>query len=252
MHRPDISRLRKNRGINMKIAFILSLSVVIFAFNWTSEINVVKENSNYIVEDIDEIPVVRTKEFKKKLPPPPAIEASPEPVIEDMELTTDPIPETIEDPTLPEPPEPPKETSIAPAPKPVPLPMPEPPKKFAPEEDVFTVVEEMPRFPGCEEQGMTKAEKQVCAEKKMLQFIYERIRYPQLARETGTAGTAVLQFVIEKDGRITDIQIARDPGGGLGKEALRVVKTMPNWNPGKQRNKPVRVKYSLPVKYILE
>ena len=110
----------------------------------------------------------------------------------------------------------------------------------------------MPRFPGCVEAGLSKEEKKACAEKKMLAFIYDKINYPQLARENEVAGTAVIQFVVEKNGLITDLKIVKDPGAGLGREALRVVKTMPDWIPGKQRNEPVRVRYSLPVKYILQ
>jgi len=113
----------------------------------------------------------------------------------------------------------------------------------------------MPRFPGCEDLP-TQKERKACADKKMLEFIYKNIKYPAIARENGVEGVAVVQFVVEKDGSITDINVVRDPGAQTGAEAERVVRLMEKqnikWIPGKQRGRAVRVQFNLPVKFRLE
>ena len=113
----------------------------------------------------------------------------------------------------------------------------------------------MPRFPGCEDKG-SKAEKDQCAQKKLLEFIYKNIKYPAIARENGVEGTVVVQFVVEKDGKVTDAKVVRDIGAQCGAEALRVVELMNTkglrWTPGKQRGNAVRVQFNLPVKFKLE
>lgn len=120
---------------------------------------------------------------------------------------------------------------------------------------VYKVVDQMPMFPGCEDKGKY-ALRERCANKKLLTYVYENIRYPEKAREKGVEGMAVVSFIVEKDGRISTAKIVRDPGAGLGKEALRTVKLMQvddiYWYPGRQDGKPVRVQFHLPVKFKLE
>jgi periplasmic protein TonB len=132
-------------------------------------------------------------------------------------------------------------------------PPPQPPKTV--EDEIFKVVEQMPRFPGCEDKGTDK-EKDDCAKGKMLEYIYKNLKYPAIARENGVEGQAVLQFVVDKDGSITDVKIARDPGAGCGAAAESVILSMNNmgkkWTPGKQRGRAVKVLYTLPVKFKLE
>ena len=132
---------------------------------------------------------------------------------------------------------------------------PPPPPPPPQEEEIFKVVEEMPRFPGCENEATTEAKK-ACADKKMLEFIYKNIKYPAIARENGIEGNVVITFVVEKDGVIKDARVVRDIGGQCGQEALRVVNLMNEqnikWAPGKQRGRPVRVQFNLPVKFKLE
>jgi protein TonB len=118
-------------------------------------------------------------------------------------------------------------------------------------EEIFKVVEDMPRFPGCEDMS-NKDERKKCAEQKMLEYIYKNIKYPAIARENGVEGTVVITFVVETDGTITAAQIARDIGAQCGQEALKVVESMPKWIPGKQRGRAVRVQFNLPVKFKLE
>jgi len=115
----------------------------------------------------------------------------------------------------------------------------------------FTIVQDMPRFPGCEDIEGTQDEKKRCAEQKMLEFIYRNITYPTVARENGIEGMVVVSFVVETDGSLSDIMILRDLGGGCGKESVRVVSEMPNWIPGKDKGEPVRVQFNLPVRFKL-
>lgn len=120
-------------------------------------------------------------------------------------------------------------------------------------EEIFKVVEEMPRFPGCEDAAnLSREARNNCATRKMLEFIYNNIRYPAQAREAGIEGTVVISFIVETDGSITEPKTARDIGGGCGDEALRVVNLMPRWIPGKQQGQPVRTQFNLPVRYKLD
>lgn len=106
------------------------------------------------------------------------------------------------------------------------------------EEEVFMVVEEDPEFPG----GLDALSK----------YLGDNIKYPQLAKENNIEGRVYVSFVVEKDGRVGNIKILRDIGGGCGAEAVRVVKSMPRWKPGKQRGKPVRTQFNLPVSFGLQ
>lgn len=106
------------------------------------------------------------------------------------------------------------------------------------EEEIFTIVETMPSFPG--------------GEKAMFEYLSKNTRYPTLAKESGIQGMVVLTFVVEKSGKISDVKVLRGIGGGCDEEAIRVVKSMPGWKPGKQRGKPVKVQYNLPYRFILQ
>ena len=117
--------------------------------------------------------------------------------------------------------------------------------------DVFKVVEDMPRFPGCEE--ITDAEqRKICSQKKLLEFIYTNIKYPKHAREKGIEGTSFVKFIVEKDGSIADAETLRPIGGECDDEVLKVVYMMPNWIPGKQGGEAVRTQYLLPVRFKLD
>jgi periplasmic protein TonB len=105
-------------------------------------------------------------------------------------------------------------------------------------EDPFIWVEEMPGFPG--------------GEAELYSFLQDNIHYPRMAVETGIQGTVFVTFIVEKDGSITGINLLKGIGGGCDEEAIRVVKHMPKWKPGKQRTIPVRVQLNLPIKFILE
>lgn len=121
---------------------------------------------------------------------------------------------------------------------------------------IYKVVEEMPRFPTvCETLDTTIAVKQQCANQGMLAYVYERVLYPQEAINENIQGTAVVAFVVEKDGSITQPTIVRDLGGGTGLAALSVVLGMQEqnlrWVPGRQNGEVVRVQFNLPVRFRL-
>lgn len=132
------------------------------------------------------------------------------------------------------------------------------PKQVAPKEEqkavkAFRIVEEMPRFPGCEDINDTALAKRKCAEKKMLQFIFKHFRYPPIAREICSFSTKVfIRFLVNTDGSLSNIEIVREPGGGIGEAMVNVIKKMPKWIPGKQDNQVVPVEFMLPVTICLE
>ena len=113
---------------------------------------------------------------------------------------------------------------------------PEPPK--VEETKVFDVVEQMPSFPG--------------GQGALMQWLASNIKYPVVAEENGVQGRVVCTFVVERDGSITDVKVVRGVDPSLDKEAVRVLKQMPSWIPGKQNGSAVRVKYTVPVTFKLQ
>jgi protein TonB len=106
------------------------------------------------------------------------------------------------------------------------------------ETKVFDVVEQMPSFPG--------------GPSALMQYLSSNIKYPVVAEENGVQGRVVCTFVVERDGSITDVRVIKSVDPSLDKEAVRVVKGMPKWIPGKQNGSAVRVKYTVPVTFRLQ
>ena len=113
---------------------------------------------------------------------------------------------------------------------------PEPPKEE--ETKVFDVVEVMPTFPG--------------GQQALFEWLSKNIKYPVVAEENGVQGRVIVTFVVERNGSITDVQVAKSVDPSLDKEAVRVVKAMPHWIPGKQNGSAVRVKFTVPVTFRLQ
>ncbi len=107
----------------------------------------------------------------------------------------------------------------------------------APSDEIFKAVEINPEYPG----GETAFGK----------FLQKNVKYPSMAKENNIQGKVYVQFVVERDGSLTDIEVVRDPGSGLGDEAKRVLKMSPHWKAGIQNGKPVRVQYTVPVNFQL-
>ncbi len=105
------------------------------------------------------------------------------------------------------------------------------------EEQIFTIVEEMPSFPG--------------GEGELFKYLGKNIKYPQMATDAGISGVVYVTFVVDKEGKIRDVKVLRGIGGGCDEEAVRVVKSMPTWKAGKQRGKAVTVQYNLPIRFTL-
>ena len=244
------------RSILLQLGLLFSLASVVVIISWTSyDAREVKVPEIYEVIDLIEIEPPRTFSDPPKLNLPKL--TSP-PIVEVSELI-----ESREKPVL-------IETSVeepvnaAPSQKIVyqlsnneiintPPPRPKEPVFDLPE--VFEIVEEMPRFPGCEDITGTVAEKKKCADEKLLDFLYRNLKYPSIARENNVAGRLYIRFIVEKDGSISNGEIIRDIGAGCGEAALNVIMKMDEltgkWTPGKQGHTPVRVKYTLPVTFRL-
>ena len=103
----------------------------------------------------------------------------------------------------------------------------------------FIIAEEMPKFQGGDLM-------------KFRSWVQGKLKYPQIAQENGISGKVTLTFVIERDGSLTNIQVMQSPDRSLADEAVRVLQSSPKWTPGKQRNAPVRVRYTLPVEFRIQ
>lgn len=117
--------------------------------------------------------------------------------------------------------------------------VPPPPVEEAPQEETFVVVEQMPEFPG--------------GQAALMNYISTNMNYPEECRKMGVEGKVFVKFIVDKTGSIINVQILRGVVDGklLEKEALRVVKAMPKWTPGKQAGKPVSVYFTMPIAFKL-
>ncbi|HOV35290.1 MAG TPA: energy transducer TonB [Dysgonamonadaceae bacterium] len=214
---------QKDTAILMGV--VLALALVFVAFEWSTQTT--KVDLSTVVQDVvaeEEIEITRRDPTPPPPPPPPAPEA-PEiiQVVEtkvetriDINMEDDQSKAQIQTYT---PPPPPKEREEE-------------------EEEIFVVVENQPEFPG--------------GQAAMMKFLSENIKYPVIAQENGIQGRVICNFVVERDGSITDVQVVRGVDPSLDKEAVRVIQSMPKWKPGMQRGKPVRVRFTLPVVFRLQ
>ncbi|MDD2381283.1 MAG: energy transducer TonB [Mariniphaga sp.] len=218
--------LENKRNLFLMLGLVVALGLVLAAFeNKTSPKKADSLGQVQMQEVEDEIiPITREQEIPPPPPPPPQVievlnivdddvEIEDELIMEDTEVTDDMV------------------IDVAPVVS---------TRVEEEEEDtqVFFIVEEMPEFPG--------------GEAALRQFIANAIKYPVIAQENGIQGRVYVQFVVNTDGSITDARIARGVDPSIDKEALRVVNTLPKWKPGKQRGKPVRVSYTVPINFVLQ
>ena len=218
--------LENRRGLYLEIGLVVIMAVVLAAFEKKSydeeQIEVVQRTAMDEVEDV----IIQTQQ--EELPPPPPPE-QPEVVTELNVIEDDAESKNEVDMSSFQRQE--EATNIEITPVKI-----EEEEEEA-EDEIFQVVENDPEFPGGAE--------------AMYKYLAQNIKYPQLARENNITGRVYLQFVVEKDGSVTNVKVMRDIGGGCGAEAVRVVKSMPKWTPGKQRGKAVRVYYQIPVNFSL-
>ena len=218
--------LEKRKGLYFEIGLVVILAVCLCAFSIKSydkdESTGASQAQAEEMEEMDEIENTDVEETPPPPPPPAVQEVEVLNVVEDNVET-----ETIEVTTE----ETEQEVVIA---APV-----EAPVEEEEEEVVFVVVESMPEFPG--------------GQQALFKYLSENVKYPVIAQENGIQGRVICQFVVNKDGSIVDVEVVRSGGDpSLDKEAIRVIKSMPNWKPGKQRGKAVRVKYTVPVNFKLQ
>lgn len=214
--------LEKKRGIFFQIGLIITLSACLLAFEWKSskgELASLGDLSNLIIEE-EIIPITRQEELKT--PPPP------QQVIEELNIVEDDeeIKEEIEIKDS----ESDQDTKV------------EVINIQQEEEEVdevfnFYVLEDKPEFPG--------------GEAALLKWIAQNTKYPEIAKENGIQGRVFVGFVIDKAGKVTEVKVLRGVDPYLDKEAVRVVGQMPSWSPGKQRGKPVKVSYQVPINFKL-
>jgi protein TonB len=240
----------RQRPIFLKIGFVLALGASFLAINWTEYRGRVSLDFGPLVfeADLEQLPPrMPAPPPPPPPPPPPVIEPIPDEAIEES-LTFESNDIQAE------------EAVVTPVPAPVaerPAPVakdPLPQREHLPGE-LFKVVEEMPTF-GEDCVGISDKEaRRQCSDRALLSYFGKELIYPAMARENGIKGNVVLRFVVEPDGKISSFEILRDPGAGLGAEALRVLRKMADsyrWEPGKQRGRPVRVQFNLPIRFQLE
>lgn len=221
------ANLEKNKTSWLLIGYILVLAVLFVAFEWTATEK--KHTGEIIQQGIlleEEIMVPITLPEKKVVPPPPQAKQ----ITEILEIVEDDaeIEETeimsVED-----------QGEIVEINEDVNIVVEEMPE----EETIYQVVEQQPEFPG----GM----------QALMKYLRDNINYPRISRENNSQGKTYVNFVVNTDGSIQDVEVMKSAGDMyLDKEAVRVVKTMPKWNPGKQAGKAVRVRFTLPVVFRLQ
>lgn len=218
------ANLENKKVIFLQIGFIIALSIALLAFEWRTPDKNVTNISTLMGEDVELLLPVNTVQ-PKPLPPPPA----PKPVINiNIVDNREQVPDdhiVINNEIRPEDPNP-----VYPV-------MQDEPDN-AGDDIPFIVVEQQPEFPG----GL----------EALYKFLRDHIVYPEPAKEIGIMGTVYVSFVVERDGSISHIKILRSPHPLLSEEASRVLSIMPSWNPGKQRERAVRVSVSIPIKFSLQ
>lgn len=246
---PEVNAFRFS-GLLTKFGIAIALAATLFAFSATvTEKEVFIPDGALTLDEEIEVEPPRTAEQQKPPPPPPppVIEEVPEEELEEEEDIEFEDTDIDEDEVIEDTGDEFEEEEVG---------EPEVEEEEEEEEEIFLRAEQSPRFPGCEDMTGSKEEKEACAQKKMLKYIYSNLQYPAIARENGIQGNVVLEFVVGKDGKIEGIKLLRDLEGGCGEAALKVIKGMNSlpqrWTPGKQQGRPVKVKYTLPIKFRLQ
>lgn len=222
--------LEKGKGTSIMMGFVVGLALLFVAFEWNSgETKVVTAD-----EGVKDIVAEEEIEVTKQETPPPAAPVNAPVVTEVLNVVEDNVNLKQQDILTSEDNLKQAQTQSYVAPKPA---------VHEEEEEesaqpIFTVVEQIPEFPG--------------GQSALLQFIAKSIKYPVIAQENGIQGRVICAFTVNRDGSVVDPQVLRGVDPSLDKEALRVIGTMPKWTPGKQRGKPVRVKYTVPITFRLQ
>ena len=224
--------LNKNRNLYFVIGLTFVLGITWGAVEYkTYERKFDLSNVNMLEDDEEDIPI--TEQLKTPPPPPPPPPPAPEviEIVEDEEEVEETVIESTES----------DEEMII--------------EDIVVEDDFedidvpFAVIEDVPIFPGCE--SVAKSQRRACFQEQMNKHIRKNFRYPDIAQEMGIQGRVYVNFIISKDGSITNIRM-RGPDKNLENEAARIIGRLPKMTPGKQRGRAVRVPFSIPITFRLQ
>ncbi|MAC93287.1 MAG: energy transducer TonB [Flavobacteriaceae bacterium] len=224
---------------NSSLYFVIGLSLILLiswqAIEWKTYDKSLYGYEALNVEDDDDEEIPITEQIKTPPPPPPPPPPAPEiiEVVEDEEEVEETViesTETNEDEIIEV-----EEVEIE--------------EEFDDVDVPFAVIEDVPIFPGCEK--VKKSERRNCFQDRMNKHIRKNFRYPEIAQEMGIQGRVYVNFIISKDGSITNIRM-RGPDKNLEKEAQRIISKLPTMIPGKQRGRAVRVPFSIPITFRLQ
>lgn len=219
--------LENKKSTWLLVGYVIVLSFMFIAFEWTKR-DIKIDTSQTVADVVFEEEIIPITEQPEEVTPPPPV--APPPVAETLTIVEDDA--DVDEVDIASTEELGQQVEIKYVPVEVEEEEPE-------EQTIFEVVEEIPEFPNGGQAGL-------------MQYLAKNIKYPTIAQENGTQGRVVCQFVVNKDGSIVDVKVLRGVDPYLDKEAVRVISTMPKWKPGKQRGKPVRVKYTVPVMFRLQ
>ena len=214
----------KDKGTSLMIGLVISLSIMFVALEWTQRDEVDDEVAYTAVTFAPEDMIPITLPEKKTVPPPPAAVTKADiiEIVDDDADIDDEILASTEDNTPWLDPQEYEVIMVEPEPDP---------------DEIHIAVEEVPEFPG----GVAA----------LMAYLRKNIKYPAICRENNIQGKVIVTFVVNKDGSIVDVEVAKGVNPALDKEAVRVISQMPNWQPGRQLGRPVRVRYSVPVSFRL-
>ncbi len=224
--------LNRRSGLFFVIGLTIVMAAVYIALEWKTYDKTENYDISMNVEETLDEEVPMTEQIKTPPPPPPP--AAPEviEVVEDEEEVEETVIESTETS---------QEEEVIEI---------EEVEVDEVEEDIdvpFAVIEDVPVFPGCE----NAKDKRTCFNQKIQEHIRKNFRYPEIAQEMGIQGRVNVMFTIQKDGSIGNIRY-RGPDKNLEAEALRIIEKLPRMTPGKQRGRPVRVPFSIPITFKLQ
>ena len=221
--------LENIRSLFLLTGLLTSLLLCIILIQWKTYDQSIADLGELDVEVDDEIIPITNRDLAPPPPPPEVIEV----VEDDVELEEELEIQTTETDMM-------EEVEVI-----------EMEEEESDEVLSFAVVESVPIFPGCED-SKNNDERKLCFQQKILQFVGREFKFPEMARQMGIQGRVYVNFVIEKNGKITNVEVVRGVDPLLDDEAVRVVKMLPKLTPAKQRGKPVRMSFTLPINAKLQ
>ena len=210
---PDIS-IENKKGLFFQVGLVITLVIVLGAFEWKSYDKVAYNLGQLNLDDLEEEIIPITKQEVKPPPPPPPPPEVIEIVEDDVEIEDEiEIEDTESDEDV--------EIEI----------------EEEDDEEFFMVVENMPEFPG--------------GDLGLMKYIQKNVKYPAIAKEYNITGKVYVSFIVDRSGSVTNVKIVRGVDKNLDAEAMRVVKSLPRYTPGRQRGKAVRVMFTIPINFTL-